>query len=433
MDFNEIQNRSYDSSEPNCTKSKDKASVELQVTRGPSAGRTIEFTDHQTLTIGRSPEAQLKLSPHAGVSRFHCRLEINPPEIRIIDLNSRNGTHVNGRKIEKVSLFNGDIVKVGDTSFQVVVKYPHTKDDAAETTILQDHSDDDDESTNTLLQEDLPQLPGYELQDLIGEGGMGVVYSARRLSTNQRVAIKIMQPLMSDNQTAIQKFRREASISLRLQHKRIVKTIEFQLTEDNLPYLVMEYIDEIDQRAFFDPLDMQERCRIVAGIIIRVLEALQFAHNQEIVHRDIKPGNLFVYRSGKKLQAKLSDFGLAKNFMDAGFSNCTASNELCGTLAYMPPEQIIDCRRAKPACDIYSIGVCLYNMVSGRLPYEADILSQQISMILNGTPLPLQEVAPGISDDFVNIVGRCMARNPKKRYRKAESIIPELVPFTKRR
>lgn len=408
----------------------EQCSVILRVTRGPSKGQELVFTDHQTFVVGRADEAHLRLSTKREFSRFHSRLEINPPQVTIVDLGSTNGTKVNGRRVETARLETGDEVTLGDTRFNVTVMQPVEESPPTEAYITSPFTPQN--TGNESPSQNLPKLPGYSIESHLGQGSMGAVYSARRNATGEKVAVKIVRPMMAADPQALVRFRRESAIVLRLQHKRIVRSIDFGETQDYLPFLVMEYIEQVDLPALLRETSVRNRCRIAAGLMVRVLEGLQYAHDMEIVHRDIKPANLLIYRAGRKLQVKVADFGLAKNFVDAGFSNCSASNEICGTLAYMPPEQIINCRYAKPGCDIYAAGVCLYNMISGRLPYESPTAAEQISMILNGAPVPLAERVPEAPEGLFQIVAKAIAGESDARYASAEEMRKELLPFTRR-
>jgi serine/threonine protein kinase len=415
--------------------------VVLHVTEGPQSGERFEFTDHQTCIVGRSREAHIRLSDNRQFSRFHCRLEVKPPSIVVVDLGSTNGTRVNGKRIETASLSDGDIVTVGDTAFSVSVAMPegylHTSARCSIGNGSLQHSTPaandrffsaDDNLTSSLL----PEIPGYVIERELGHGAMGAVYSARLRSTNELVAIKVMKPLIVTNRKAVEKFRREACIGLRLQHKRIVRFIDFGVTEGDLPYLVMEYVDAFNIREYLNSLEPAERVRVAVGIVVRTLEGLQFAHSQKIVHRDVKPTNILVYRSGQKLQVKLADFGLAKNFVNAGFSNCSASDEICGTLAYMPPEQIVNCRYAKPPCDIYAAGVCLYHLISNHLPYEATQVATQISLILNQSPTPITDYVYDLPDTLVGNIHKALSRELGERHHSAEAFRRALLPFSRR-
>ncbi len=415
--------------------------VVLHVTEGPQSGERFEFTDHQTCIIGRSPEAQIRLSENRQFSRFHCRLEIKPPSVVVVDLRSTNGTRVNGKRVETASLNDGDIVNVGDTAFTVSVETPKEKCSLpAETSLVNRRLEPTNFAANdgffsaddNPASSPLPEIPGYVIERELGQGAMGAVYSARLRSTNELVAIKVMKPVVVTSRKAVEKFRREACIGLRLQHKRIVRFIDFGVTEGDLPYLVMEYVDAFNIREYLNSLELAERVRVAVGIVVRTLEGLQFAHSQKIVHRDVKLTNILIYRSDRKLQVKLADFGLAKNYINAGFSNCSASNEICGTLAYMPPEQIMNCRYAKPPCDIYAAGVCLYHLISNRLPYEAPQVSMQISLILNQPPTPITDHMSELPDALVGIIHKALLREPGDRYHSAEGFRKALLPFSKR-
>lgn len=395
------------------------------MTQGPSSGQELVFTGHQTCLVGRSKEAHLRLSSDRQFSRFHCRLEINPPRVAIIDLGSTNGTLVNGEPVTSADLSSHDEVSVGDTKFTVLVE--PAEQEFEQTVIMSKHGSDQ------CSDMEVPQVPGYVVERLVGHGSMGAVYEARRVATNERVAIKIVRPVVAVDQRAIDRFRREAAIILRLQHKRIVRSLDFRMTDDHLPYIVMEYIDEVDLKETLAAYPLATRCRIACGIMSRVLEGLHYAHRMEVVHRDLKPSNLLVYRAGRKLQVKLADFGLAKNFIDAGFSECSTSDEICGTLAYMPPEQIVNCRLAKPACDIYAAGVCLYNLISDQLPYQANTVAEQISLILNSQPRALDDYVPDLPAELTEIINKALARAPSRRFRTASEMRKALIPHSKRR
>ena len=350
-----------------------------------------------------------------------------------MDLGSRNGTKVNGVKVQTANLSHGDQVKLGDTRLRLEVSTGPAKADftanAIEPTVMPQGS-----SAAMLTDSDgfeIPEVPGYEIEHEIGHGSMGAVYRARQTSTGKYFAIKLLHTHATNDRKNIQRFVREASVIMRLKHKRIVECYEFGLSGET-PFLVMELIEQVPLMKILSTSTTTDRIRIVTGILVRMLEGLQYAHGQSIVHRDLKPANLLIYQAGRKLSVKLADFGLAKNFMNAGFSGFSTSNEICGTIAYMPPEQIIDCRNAKPACDIYAAGVCLYYMLSGRVPHEATNVSSQISLILNRKPTPLTMHIPDLPPDLLQIVETALQRDPMKRFPNAESMMNALLPFSRR-
>ena len=310
--------------------------VVLHVTEGPQSGERFEFTDHQTCIIGRSPEAQIRLSENRQFSRFHCRLEIKPPSVVVVDLRSTNGTRVNGKRVETASLNDGDIVNVGDTAFTVSVETPKEKCSLpAETSLVNRRLEPTNFAANdgffsaddNPASSPLPEIPGYVIERELGQGAMGAVYSARLRSTNELVAIKVMKPVVVTSRKAVEKFRREACIGLRLQHKRIVRFIDFGVTEGDLPYLVMEYVDAFNIREYLNSLELAERVRVAVGIVVRTLEGLQFAHSQKIVHRDVK-----LTKSGWTVFSLLDASG---NKIEANCARCPKTTALVESLPSM--------------------------------------------------------------------------------------------------
>ena len=405
----------------------------LRVIAGPLAGQCFRFQEHATLVAGRSRKAQLRLSEDRVLSRYHCRFEIRPPECVVVDLGSRNGTKVNGVKVKTASLSHGDNVKLGDTRLRLEVSNGPTKadvkGDANEPTVMPAGASAAMFTDSAAFE--LPEIPGYEIEREIGHGSMGAVYRARQTSTGKCFAIKLLHTHATSDRRNIQRFVREASVIMRLKHKRIVECFEFGLAGET-PFLVMELIEQVPLMKILNSSTTADRVRLVTGIIIRMLEGLHYAHGQSIVHRDLKPANLLIFQAGKKLSVKLADFGLAKNFMNAGFSGFSTSNEICGTIAYMPPEQIIDCRNAKPACDIYAAGVCLYYMLSGHVPHEATSVSSQISFILTRKPTPLTQHVPGLPDGLIAVVERALQKDPANRFPDAFDMLNSLMPFARR-
>jgi len=404
--------------------------VVLRVVSGPLVGRDFPFTGHHTLVVGRSREAQLQLSEDRRLSRFHCRFEIRPPDCVVVDLGSRNGTILNGQSVETSSLVNGDRIHIGDTCLQIEIHPNHSGSAVSTATLLPERcvSEQGDDERGP---PDVPEIPGYALERELGHGSMGAVYQARQQSNGRLCAVKLLHPAITSDRRNIQRFVREASVVMKLRHKRIVESIEFGLAGDT-PFLVMEHIHQVPLKRATQSASLDDRIRIVAGIMVRVLEGLHYAHSQQIVHRDLKPSNLLVFHSGRKLSVKLADFGLAKNFMNAGFSGFSTSNEICGTISYMPPEQIIDCRNAKPACDIYAAGVCLYYMLSDHLPHEASNVSAQISMILNRKPTPLTDHIADLPAGLSKLVDKALQRDPRKRFDTAEKMLQALLPYARR-
>lgn len=404
--------------------------VTIRVISGPEQGTEWKFSEHASFIAGRAEQSNICLSSDRALSRFHCRIEIQPPQCMVIDLASSNGTKVNGKPIEQAIVRDGDIVKVGNSELKISIQQPNGEEWAYAPTAVPGR-DLSQSTVDTDQAEEFTEVPGYQLIEEIGKGGMGAVYRSVQLGSGLPVAIKIMHPAMQKDDGAFQRFVREASTALSLKHKRIVECLEFGLT-GNSPFLVMEYLDCCSLFELLDESDLKDRIRIAAGVMLRVLDALQFAHDRQIVHRDLKPSNLLIFRKNRKLQVKLADFGLAKNFHNAGFGDLTKSDEVFGTAAYMSPEQIVDCRYAKPSCDIYSAGVCLYNMLTGKLPYYSAVIPELVGMILDSEPIPIHEHEPRLPQNLVAVVDRALRREPADRFLSAEDMAEALKPFTVR-
>ncbi len=264
-------------------------------------------------------------------------------------------------------------------------------------------------------------LPGgYYILDLISVGGMGRVYRAEQAALGRTVAVKIIHPhLLSDENSAL-RFMTEARAASQLNHPNSIAVFDFGRTDDGQPYLVMEFLRGKDlARVAYEegPLPF---ARIVE-VLRQALAALSEAHDLGIVHRDLKPENIILepLRRGGDF-VKVVDFGLAKLRADAQHPSVTSPGIVCGTPDYMAPEQgrgdAIDGRS-----DLYSMGVVLFQLLTGRLPFEADSPTQVVMMHLT-IPVPdPRQVAPerNIPEPLVDVVLKALAKDAKKRYQDA--------------
>jgi serine/threonine-protein kinase len=277
----------------------------------------------------------------------------------------------------------------------------------------------------------LPAVPGYELEELIGSGSMGCVYRAVQLATGASVAVKVISPAHAHDQEATRMFIREATLLSGLNHPGIVKLFEIGLAEGR-PFLAMEYMDAVPHAEILGKAGGAGRTRIACAIICHVLDALGHAHMRSLVHRDVKPANILLARSGRKLQVKLADFGLARNYMVVGLSSITHDGDLRGTIAFMPPEQILDCRYARPTCDLYAAGVTLYQYLSGRLPFEFGGERSHFATVLNEEPIPLERFCPDLPAELAAAVNRAIAKDRGERFVTAHEMREAIVPFSRR-
>lgn len=207
------------------------------------------------------------------------------------------------------------------------------------------------------------QFPQLEILEFLGRGGMGVVYKARQRQLNRLVAVKILPPRVGEEPAFAERFMREAQALARLNHSHIVQVYDFGQT-DEFYYFVMEFVDGVNLRALIREGKLQSKEAL--KIVPQICEALQFAHDEGIVHRDVKPENILIDKKGR---VKIPDFGLAKLLDNAAEDlSLTGTGQLMGTLGYMAPEQLQQARAVDHRADIYSLGVVFYEMLTGQLP-----------------------------------------------------------------
>jgi serine/threonine protein kinase len=262
----------------------------------------------------------------------------------------------------------------------------------------------------------------YEIVDRINAGGTATIFSGVDLHTGELVAIKQLNPAFFANATMLQSFRKEAFRYLELKHPNIVSLKDFILYKDT-GYLVMEYIDGKNLREYIKDISGPLPISNVALLMMETMAALGFSHQQNIVHLDIKPSNIMLT---EKNQIKLIDFGISSE----GKKN--AGEEIMGSPYYMSPEQIkgddVDHRT-----DIYSLGISIYELLTGRLPFDGDLTRDQLFDTIKTQPVP-EYYAPNEIDieyegEMNEIIQKATAKSPEDRYDNCEEFTVDLLQF----
>ena len=366
----------------------------IKVIKGPLAGKHFPLDRCDVFIFGRSAKVHCSLPGDNTISRYHFLVEVNGPDCFLRDLGSLNGTWINGKKhggrkpgeIQKdaaknnefMGIKSGDIIKAGETELlfekdipacQVVpppekLPVPPAKERKPAQTI------NPPGTPGSLLeqivgaaekaQQRMPEIPGVRIGAKIGQGGMGTVFRAKLLGNDTDVAVKILMPPKDRiREIDVLLFQREMEISSGLKHPGIV-TIYKQGFHEGMLYFIMELCDggNTDQltRHHNNRLPLELACDIFS----EVLEGMAYAHGQGIVHRDLKPENILLKQINGKLTAKIADFGLSKNYQQTGLSHMTMTGMGAGTLAFMPPEQLLDFKRVRPQGDIFGLGAMFY-------------------------------------------------------------------------
>lgn len=264
----------------------------------------------------------------------------------------------------------------------------------------------------------LGRLGHYEALQVLGQGGFGIVFRAFDDVLQRVVAVKVLAPHMAATSPARKRFLREARSSAAVRHENVVQV--YEVAEQPLPYLVMEFIpgETLQQRLDrIGPLDVSETLRIGR----QIAEGLAAAHASDLIHRDIKPGNVLLEGGSQKV--KITDFGLARAADDASMSK---SGTVAGTPMYMAPEQVHG-ETLDQRADLFSLGSVVYQMVSGRPPFRANNTMAVLKRVAEDTPRPIREIIPETPQWLCEIIAKLHAKNPDDRYKSAREVADVLA------
>ena len=261
----------------------------------------------------------------------------------------------------------------------------------------------------------------YSIESLVGVGGMANVYRGTDVKTGNQIAVKVLKDEFLDNEELVRRFKNESKAISILSHPNIVKVYDVSVT-DKLQYIVMEYVDGITLKEYLKQRGGALTWKETVHFATQILSALQHAHSKGIIHRDVKPQNIMLLADGS---IKMMDFGIAR-FSRA--QSQTVSDKAIGSVHYISPEQAKG-ERTDARTDIYSVGVMLYEMLSGRLPFDGDGAVSIAIMQISEKPKPLAEIAPKTPAGLRQITEKAMEKDPDKRYQSAQEMLAAIEEF----
>ncbi|MCX7933938.1 MAG: protein kinase [Planctomycetota bacterium] len=359
----------------------------LKSIQGEHVGKEFPLGEKPIL-VGRR-ETNFIVLAHNKASRSHAEFFLREGRGYVRDLNSSNGVYVNGIRLppnKPRPLRAGDEIRIAGTIFR------YFESDLALPTV---------------------QIPGHELLEVIAEGGMGIIYRGRQVSMDREVAIKILHPRYAQRRDFINRFIQEARSAGKLNHPNIIQVHNVGKSGEDCYYFTMELVRgaTLTQR-------MGNRETLSLATILevgaKVADALEYAHQRGIIHRDVKPDNIIIADSG---EIKLADLGIAKS----AESGAEEGRRVLGTPHYMSPEQAA----GKPLdgrSDLYSLGATLYHAIAGTPLFDAEKSEEVMAMHLDATPKPLREAAPDTPPEVAAIIDRLLAKNPNDRYATAAEV-----------
>jgi serine/threonine protein kinase len=286
---------------------------------------------------------------------------------------------------------------------------------------------------------EMPFSPGeiiagkYEVQKLIGSGGMGYVVSALHVELGEKVALKFLRPEALAIPELVERFAREARAAAKIRSEHIARVFDVGSLPDGVPFIVMEYLDGQD---LCDVLHQQGPMptKVAVEYVMQACEALAAAHAAGVVHRDIKPENLFLTRHAQGLDfIKILDFGISKVALAQGKRAHVRTQMPLGSPVYMSPEQIRSSEGVDARTDIWSLGCVLFELLTGVVAFDEPSLMQLSAAILEHDPVPLRQFVPDAPVELENVILRCLEKDVSKRYGNIAELAIALYPFAPRR
>jgi serine/threonine protein kinase len=398
---------------------------QIEIIEGPDKGRIFTLNEGQTVEIGRGEKTSTKLRD-PRVSRKHCQLTVEDGRYRLACAGGAGGTLVNGKPITQCELRLGDVVRIGDTQFRLLLADAHDV-----STVVPVPPKSPPPATATQLCELVGKtLSHYQVHSVVAKGRSGVVFKATDTRDNQTVALKVLLPEFSSQEEEMQRFVRSMKTVLQLRHPNLISVLGAGKTGAHC-WIAMEYVEGesltqiIKRIGTANMLDWRYALRVA----IHTSRALDFAHQHSIIHRNITPTNIVVRTSDKS--AKLGDLMLAKALEGALAEQITRPGEIVGDLAYMSPERTRGSNAVDGRSDIYSLGATVYALLTGRPPCEGDSMVETIHKIRQTEPAKPKKYQLAIPDLFEGVVMRMLEKRQDDRFQTPAELLTDLERVAK--
>lgn len=439
--------------------------VTLRVAEGPLAGREFNYEQHDVLLMGRDSACHISLPDDPFVSRHHFAIEINPPRVSLRDLNSLNGTTVNGVRFggrlyqgatgagvanEPIMLVDGDRIQVGKTALMLTIVQPpvvlvklrcamcgketsapdpglsgadYLCDGCSDAAAL-----DPDALLKTAVvkgarvQGNLGGLAGYRVTQRLGEGGMSSVHLATSMSDGQKVVLKLLHSRLAAQKQNRQTFLREMFVMNSLRHENIVRCMDYG-SAGNTFFFVAEYCNSGSLAGY--ALRHYGKAPWAGAMphFLQMLSGLAHAHRENVIHRDLKPDNIFLHEHEGRVSAKIGDFGLAKIYTLAGMTQLTQPKEFAGSYLFMAKDQLTDFKYTKPAADVWSVAATMYNVLTGQYPREMPYDRDPIDLIMEDKIRPIEQWGVDLPPKLVAVINKGLSSDPARRYADAGELL----------
>jgi serine/threonine protein kinase len=421
--------------------------ITLTVTKGKTTPKQYTYTQKESLILGRLDDCHLVFS-ESTVSRYHCLIDISPPSVMVRDFGSLNGTYLNGKLIgqrpEGMSV--EEARKQRTNEFEVKSGDRLGLGDDCEIAIDISNPDNKDYLNIPLtgMPKNIEELSvqyfaGFQKDECLGKGGMGEVWRVTDQS-GKSYALKLMLPQMATDESSQKSFQREAQLMTQLKHPNVVQAQHFG-NAGGVYYILME----LCKGGSADNLMKKHKGKIdietATDIILQALDGLIYTHGAEIkaedengksvtvhgvVHRDFKPGNILIASNRGKPKVKVADFGLAKAFEMAGMTGHTRTGAIGGTLVFMPRQQIIDYRYAKPAVDVWAAAASYYYMLTGCYPKRYDG-KDIVADALSNAAVPIRKRDSSIPKQLAEVIDHALVEKPAIGFQTAAELKKEIM------